>query len=164
MIAETLDRPLDPLADLAQDIDRLQAEDLHLAPSCELGPRLKALRVAINRLEAESARTLEVFDRTQAYGLDGGLSAASWLRYHCNLSYGAASDQVQRARRLPELPKAQRAFTVGEIGPTHTSLMTRTADQMWNIYLTCRPHHRLVHESGWGLERQSDGSLTAIPP
>jgi hypothetical protein len=35
---------------------------------------------------------------------------------------------------------------------------------MSNIYLTCRRHHRLLHEGGWWLERQSDGSLTAIPP
>jgi hypothetical protein len=130
MIAEPLDPPLDPLADLTLAIDQLQAQDLHLAHGSELGPRLVALRGAINRLEAESARTLEVFDRTQAFVADGALSAASWLRHHCNLSHGAAASQVQAARRLPELARARRAFAAGEIGPAHVSLMARTADQV----------------------------------
>jgi hypothetical protein len=122
MLAELLGPPLDPLADLVEAIDRLQAEDLRLDAGSELGHRLKTLRGAINRLEAESARTLEVFDRTQAYAAAGSLSAASWLRHRCNLSYGAASDQVQLARRLPELPRAQAAFAAGEISPAHPTL------------------------------------------
>jgi hypothetical protein len=130
MLAELLDPPLDSLADLVAAIDGLQAKDLRLEPGSELGHRLKTLRGAINRLEAESARTLEVFDRTQAYAASGSLSAASWLRHRCNLSYGAASDQVQLARRLPELPRAQAAFAAGEVSPAHLSLISRTADQV----------------------------------
>jgi hypothetical protein len=32
-----------------------------------------------------------------------------------------------------------------------------------NLALLCRPHHRMVHEQGWTLERQ-DGRFKAIPP
>jgi len=32
-----------------------------------------------------------------------------------------------------------------------------------NLGLLCRPHHRLVHEGGWTLERR-DGRFKAIPP
>ena len=130
MLVQLLDSPRDPLADLSEVIDDLQAEDLRFQAGSGLGPRLKALRRSINRLEAEAARTLEAFDRTNAYEVDGSLSAASWLRHRCNLSYGTASNQVQLARRLPELPQAQAAFASGDISLAHVSLMARTVDQV----------------------------------
>jgi hypothetical protein len=132
MIAAPLAAPLvvDPLADLADAVDGLQAEDLRRAAGCELGPRLRALRTAVNRLEAEASRTLEAFDRSQAYAADGAVSAVSWLRHRCNLSYGQASHQVHLARRLPELPRAGAAFASGEISSAHVSLMARAAEQV----------------------------------
>jgi hypothetical protein len=33
-----------------------------------------------------------------------------------------------------------------------------------NLALLCRPHHRMVHEEGWVLERQKDGRFAVIPP
>jgi Domain of unknown function (DUF222) len=33
-----------------------------------------------------------------------------------------------------------------------------------NLALLCRPHHRMVHEEGWRLERQKDGRFLATPP
>jgi hypothetical protein len=33
-----------------------------------------------------------------------------------------------------------------------------------NLALLCRPHHRLVHEEGWNLERTKDGNWKARPP
>jgi len=33
-----------------------------------------------------------------------------------------------------------------------------------NLALLCRPHHRMVHEEGWALQRHKDGRFTAIPP
>src|SRR5207253_11473508 len=103
MLAESAYPPRDLLANLSEVIEDLQAEDLRFVAGSALGPRLKALRTAVNRLEAESARTLEAFDRTNAYDLEGSFSAASWLRHRCNVSYGTASNQVQLARRLAEL-------------------------------------------------------------
>ena len=37
------------------------------------------------------------------------------------------------------------------------------ATTLSNLALLCRPHHRMVHEEGWTLERQ-DGRFKAIPP
>ncbi|MBO0683191.1 MAG: DUF222 domain-containing protein, partial [Candidatus Dormibacteraeota bacterium] len=130
MVAEPLVTANDPLSDLVSAIDQLQSEDLQLAGSSELGSRLKTLRSAVNRLEAESTRSLEVFDRTQAFAPDGYLSAASWLRHQCNIAFRTASNQVQMARRLPQLPAAQAAFAAGEVSSGHVSLITRTADQV----------------------------------
>ena len=33
-----------------------------------------------------------------------------------------------------------------------------------NLALLCRPHHRMVHEEGWALERLKDGRFVATPP
>jgi Domain of unknown function (DUF222)/HNH endonuclease len=33
-----------------------------------------------------------------------------------------------------------------------------------NLALLCRPHHRMVHEEGWRLERHKDGRFKATPP
>ena len=33
-----------------------------------------------------------------------------------------------------------------------------------NLAMLCRPHHRMVHESGWILERTKDGNWKARPP
>jgi hypothetical protein len=33
-----------------------------------------------------------------------------------------------------------------------------------NLALVCRPHHRMVHEEGWRLERLKDGRFRVIPP
>ncbi len=33
-----------------------------------------------------------------------------------------------------------------------------------NLALLCRPHHRMVHEEGWVLERTKDGNWKAKPP
>jgi hypothetical protein len=33
-----------------------------------------------------------------------------------------------------------------------------------NLALLCRPHHRMVHEEGWKLERTKDGGWKARPP
>jgi len=33
-----------------------------------------------------------------------------------------------------------------------------------NLALICARHHTLVHEHGWTLRRQPDGSITTLPP
>jgi hypothetical protein len=33
-----------------------------------------------------------------------------------------------------------------------------------NVYLFCRPHHRLLHEGGWRAVKEPDGELRALPP
>jgi ATP phosphoribosyltransferase regulatory subunit HisZ len=128
MLAEPLVLQHDLLVTMAEVIDGLQSEDLRFQAGSGLGARLKSLHRSINRLQAEAARTMEVFDRTNAYEVDGSFSAASWLRHRCNVSYNTASNQVQLARRLPELPQAQAAFASGDISTAHVSLMARAAD------------------------------------
>jgi uncharacterized protein DUF222/HNH endonuclease len=35
---------------------------------------------------------------------------------------------------------------------------------MLNLILLCRPHHRMVHEAGWGLRRSSNGRWALVRP
>ena len=37
-------------------------------------------------------------------------------------------------------------------------------DELWNLILLCRRHHRLVHEGGWKLVGAGDNVLQAVPP
>src|SRR5437667_229579 len=63
MLAFTVDSPPDFLAGLSEAIDGLQEEDFRLGFGTGLGPRLKALHRAINRLQAEAARPLQAYER-----------------------------------------------------------------------------------------------------
>jgi hypothetical protein len=38
------------------------------------------------------------------------------------------------------------------------------SDDLENGLLLCRRHHVMVHEGGWALLRQDDGSIVAVPP
>ena len=80
MITAPLVSDTDSLADLEYSLDRLHSEDLGPGVGAGLGPRLHALYRAVNRLQAETARTLEAFDRFEAYRADGALSAPCWWR------------------------------------------------------------------------------------
>src|SRR5215472_8672028 len=61
----------EPLAELEGVIERLGQEDLHQVPSSCLGDDLRAIRCAIDRLEAEFSRRLERFDGDQGWVADG---------------------------------------------------------------------------------------------
>ncbi|MDQ6650020.1 MAG: HNH endonuclease, partial [Actinomycetota bacterium] len=38
------------------------------------------------------------------------------------------------------------------------------ATSLANLVLLCRRHHRLLHEGGWSLAGDANGTLTAHPP
>src|SRR5439155_720405 len=58
----------------------------------------------------------------------------------------------RRADRLVEL--CQPRLVGSADGPTTMS----------NLILLCRPHHRRVHEEGWGLQRLTTGRWALIRP
>jgi len=91
----------------------------------ELGPMLVELRRDIDRLEAGWTRLLRGFDRSGGWADDGALSAKAWLRHHCRLAPGTASEKVTVARRLAELPATDAAFADGEISYSHVRVIAR---------------------------------------
>ena len=98
----------EPVTRLQEAIDRLAQEDLELVPAASLGDDLRALRSAIERMEAEFSRRLERFDRSQGYLPSGYCSAAGWLNDECRMTRSTAWERVRQARRLAELPATSR--------------------------------------------------------
>jgi len=94
----------DPVAQLAQCVDELAAEDLRSTPDAALGESLVELRRQVDRLEAEFGRRLRRFHRTRGFVSDGAATLVSWLRSLCRLSPSAAHQRVELARGLEELP------------------------------------------------------------
>lgn len=122
--------PPGPLRELDDFVDRLGAEDLHRVPAPCLGEDLVALRRGIDRLEAEFARRLAVFDRKGGYAASGAVSATAWLRGTCRLSGPAAAERVRLARNLEALPATAEAFAAGELAYGHAAVISRSADEV----------------------------------
>lgn len=95
------------------------------ASDAELGGDLIGLRREINRLEAMFCERAGVFDARGAYGVDGAVSAASWLCNAASMAPGGAAGRVRVGRRLGEMPKIAAAFAAGEIGYEHVALLAR---------------------------------------
>ena len=121
----------DPLrAELQASIDRWAAERVAELPDAALAEDLVDLRRSIDRLEAEFARRLAVFDRRQGCRLEGAITTTNWLRHRCKLSGSAAADRVAMARHPAELPQTAAAFAQGEIGFDHARIITRAAESV----------------------------------
>ncbi|MGQ0802417.1 MAG: DUF222 domain-containing protein [Actinomycetota bacterium] len=96
----------------------------------ELGPKLVQLRREIDQLEAGWTQLLQGFDRSGRWADDGALSAKAWLRHHCRMAPGAASERVAVARRLSELPATEAAFADGDISYSHVRVITRATGDL----------------------------------
>ena len=111
-------------------LDQLSSEDLNSLPASAMGNDQIALQRIGNRVQAEALRRLRRFDSGQGYASTLALSAKAWLRWKCNLSYPAASNQVEVARALDSLPQTTEAFADGDITYQHASLIARTSVQL----------------------------------
>jgi uncharacterized small protein (DUF1192 family) len=120
----------EPVTHLQEAIDRLAQEDLELVPAASLGDDLRALRAAIERMEAEFSRRLERFDSNQGYVPSGYCSAAGWLNDECRMTRSTAWERVRQARRLAQLPATSEAFATGEVNLAHVGVITRPAEQV----------------------------------
>jgi len=108
----------------------LAEHDLDAMSPVAMGSDIKDIRSVIDRLEAQCARRVEVFDREQAFGCTGDTSTTSWLRRNCNLSGFSADQRVKLARQLPELEATQKALESGRIGIEHALEIARATDDI----------------------------------
>ena len=119
------------MGELMSALDELAAEDLFALTGRQNLDRTTLIGVAINRLQAEFARSVRHAECTQAPEEDGMASMASWLRGHCRLSKAEASRVVTRGRALEALPAVAAGFADGAI----------TAEQMTVAAVVARPEH-----------------------
>jgi len=108
-------------------LNQLAAENLNSVPADSMGDDLIALQRIDSRVQAEALRRLRRFDGGQGYANSLALSAKGWLRWKCNLTYTAASNQVEGARALESLPQTSEAFADGDISYRHASLIASTS-------------------------------------
>src|SRR6476661_6526981 len=119
------------MRELMAAIDELAADDLFALTGRQTLDRTTLLTVAINRLQAEQARTVRHAECTQAPEDDGLTSMASWLRGHCRLSTAEAAGVVRRGRAMQVLPAVAAGFAGGAI----------TAEQVTVAAVVAKPEH-----------------------
>src|SRR6266487_731623 len=103
---------------LVAGLDALAGEEVAGLPDAVVRADLVALLVAVNRLSAEVARRVAVFDARGLAEGDGCRSTAAWLRGFGRLSGPAAGAQVKRVRvlrALPELAAGPALVAVGSV-------------------------------------------------
>src|SRR3989475_1584 len=133
-----------------------------------------------------SLDTLAGIKGAPAGELEGGgtVPAETVQRYACDSAISRITGQAELEHELnhasrtppaptPRAPQARDRHCVfpGCSRPLiwcdghHLVWWTRGgATALPNLALLCRPHHRMVHEEGWMLERTKDGHWKARPP
>lgn len=122
--------PQEAFQEIGAILNRLAQEDLTAVPAESMGDDVIALQRIESQVQAEGLRRLRRFDSGQGYANSPALSAKGWLRWKCNLTYTAASNQVEVARALESLPQTSQAFADGDISYRHASLIARTSEQL----------------------------------
>lgn len=118
------------MGNLESAVDELVTEDLSELTGSQLADRVLRIDRAANCVEAERLRTVRAFSRSGAWADDGALSIKAWLRRHCRMAPGAASETVRVARRLADLPATEAAFADGEIGYSHVRVISRATGDL----------------------------------
>jgi Domain of unknown function (DUF222) len=147
MFAPTASFTTHPLTELHSALDGCAAETVGELANAALAEDLVELRRAADRVEAEFARRLAVFDRRKGCRLEGAISTTSWLRHRCHLSGGASAERVAMARHLVELPQTSAAFGRGEVGYEQVRVITRAAESIGDKVMQ-GAEHILVEAAG----------------
>ncbi|RBY91914.1 endonuclease [Blastococcus sp. TF02-8] len=109
-------------------LDELSAERLDGSFGPALLERQAELVVAVNRLNAELARTTRQCELADAAEVDGKASMQSWLRGHARFSARAASSLVRTGRALEHLPAVAAAFAAGSVTAEAVSVIAPITD------------------------------------
>jgi hypothetical protein len=112
---------------LAASLEALGGAEVDAETDTDLLAAAVGLQRLAERLAAQQLRVLGAVERREAYGRDGAVTAASWLRERTGMDHGRAVSWVEAARRLPRLPELQAALLGGEVSFAHVTAVTRAA-------------------------------------
>src|SRR5438874_1703047 len=131
--------PDDALSSISAGIDELAGEELRHVDGAD---RIRTWKERC-RLDAEFTRRFAVFEKRDGFTADGALSGAAWLRAHCHMDAGAASDA-----RLHRPQAALTARDRGGVWRRRDQLRARARD---------RPRGRQLRPRGRPGARESTG-------
>jgi Domain of unknown function (DUF222) len=111
-------------------ISDLETEDIEPLTDTALGDDIVELRRAMDRIEFQCSRRLDLFARRQGYLAFGFVSLISWLRRACRLMPGVAAQHAEVARNLPSLPQTTAALVAGDIGFHHAAVIAHSVTEI----------------------------------
>src|SRR5690606_6960383 len=115
----------DPVAELLVDVKELAAEDRAGWPAGAHTDRLSGLLEVRERFEVEIIRAVAAWDGVQAWALDGGLTAVSWLLARFPLTRTDARTLVDLGGLYRRHPQIAAALDGAEITLVHLRHLAR---------------------------------------
>src|ERR1700688_3465550 len=102
-VCRSSETPLDRIMSGIRELPGWVAEQ----PAGRLGDVVIKSREIIDRMEAVGADATRRFEKAGGYKADGFVGMIPWLRVNGKLSGGAATERVEVARQLNELPRTE---------------------------------------------------------
>ena len=119
-----------PVSLMASALDALTVEQPTDLPAMAVRGQLVELLAAMNRLHAQVARRVAVFEANGTCIVDAARSAKAWLRAAGRLSPQAATRLVAAGRVLTDLPVLAEAAVEGDVSSEHIERVARLAERV----------------------------------
>jgi uncharacterized protein DUF222/HNH endonuclease len=115
---------------LQNAVDALVDSSIDALTTDALGENIIDIRLAIDRLEAESIRRVHRFHQQGGALSDGGGTTVCWLRRCCRMTAKAAAYSVHLARTLGEMPATLDSARAGRSSFTNVAMIGHLAGQV----------------------------------
>jgi hypothetical protein len=115
---------------LQNAVDALVGSSIDALTTDALGENIIDIRIAVDRLEAESLRLVHRFHQEGGALSDGGGTTVSWLRRCCRMTAKAAAYTVHLARTLGEMPATLDSARAGRSSFANVAMIGHLAGQV----------------------------------
>ncbi|MFN8026113.1 MAG: DUF222 domain-containing protein [Acidimicrobiia bacterium] len=125
---------VDPMAQISEGRERLQAEDRSSWANAALSDRMLALAAECERMGAELVRLTGLWDPRGAWGDDGYASASSWLTANARQARGAAGRLLRSARHVQRFTSTGDALAAGTVTADKVEVLAEAARHREEFY------------------------------